>query len=189
MAGVTVQNPAPPARRGMRGNARSMVISMIVVAAAVVGWVALTPRVDKVDRPAVDVHGIAREVGDGQHWTVAYPQPVPKGWIPTNVLLVRDENLPPTWQAGYDLPDGKYIAVEQTKTGAADWVKAQTNGGVDKGAVQIGGMSWSKRYNAGNGQVSLVAAKPLNGLATVVTGKADWSQLETFAKALKPFAG
>lgn len=189
--GVTTQSPAPSApasapRRGMRGNARSMVISMVVVTVAVIAWVALVPRVQKVDRPAVDVQGIAREVGLGQKWAVAYPQPAPKGWIPANVLLVRAENQPPTWQAGYDLPDGGYIAIEQTKSGDADWVKAQTNGGTDKGSVQIDGVTWSKRYNAGNGQSSLLSSKPVNGLATVVTGKAGWDQLQTFVKALKP---
>ncbi|GAB3582761.1 hypothetical protein GCM10027579_13050 [Calidifontibacter terrae] len=166
-----------------------MVISMIVVAVAVIGWVAMVPRVQQVNRNVVDIHGIAREVGDSQKWTVAYPQPAPKGWTPTNVSLVTGTGQPATWQAGYDLPGGNYIAVEQTKAGDAGWVKAQTNGGGDKGTVQIAGVTWSKRYNVGNSQSSLVAMQPVNGLSTVVTGKADWSQLVTFAQALKPVSG
>lgn len=182
------EQPAPPKRRGMPGNAKSMIISMLVVAAAVLGWNALVPRVEKVNRPGVDVAGIARETNISQKWTVSYPQPAPKGWIPANVRVVKFEKLPPTWQAGYDLPDSRYIAVLQTDKPDELWRKQQTNYGTEQGTVQAGGATWTKYYRPSNKQVSIVRSEPLNGMATIVTGKADWDQLVTFAGLLKPAA-
>lgn len=180
----TQQPAAPTRRRGMPGNAKSMIISMVVVALAVLGWTALVPRVNKVDRPAVDVAGIAREVNIGQKWEVSFPRPVPQGWVPTNVLLAHYDSEPATWQAGYDLPDGTYIAVMQTRDPNQKWTGKRTNNGVAQGSVQIGGAQWSKYYSASNKQSTLVRAQPLNGLATVVTGTASWADLQTFAAAL-----
>ena len=175
-----------PQRRGMRGNVKSMIISMLVVTAAVIGWNAMVPRVEKINRPGVDVAGIARETGLAQKWTVSYPQPAPTGWIAANVRLVTFQNEPPTWQAGYDLPDSRYVAVQQTKTPTELWVKHMTNYGKAEGTVTVEGVTWTKYYRGSNKQSSLVRSQPLHGLATVVTGRADWPQLEHFASLLKP---
>lgn len=195
MVGVTapqtttepVQSP-PPKRRGMSGTAKSMIISMVLVVLAVLGWTALVPRVNKVDRPGVDVAGIARETAIAQKWTVTYPQPAPKGWIPANVRLVTFQNQPATWQAGYDLPDSKYIAVQQTDKPNQLWTDHQTNYGKPEGTVEVAGVKWTKVYRNSNDQSSLVRSEPLNGLATIVTGRADWSELQQFASLLKPAA-
>lgn len=179
------QQPAPK-RRGMRGNAKSMIISMLVVMLGVIGWNALIPRVNKIDREGVDVAAIARETNISLKWQVSYPQPAPKGWIPANVRVIRFQNQPPTWQAGYDLPDSKYIAVQQTAEPTEMWVKHQTNYAKPQGTVQVDGAEWTKLYRSSNKQSSLVRKDPLNGLSTIVTGRGEWSELQKFASLLKP---
>ncbi len=172
----------------MRGSAKSMVISMVVVVAAVIGWLAMVPRVSSVSQPVVDVDGIAREVSHSQHWDIAVAQGLPQSWKPTNVRLIGEKHLPKTWQAGYTGPDSAYVAVRQTENGGAGWVRHQVGSGHRAGSATVGGVTWTKYQQPSNDQLSLVRTQKLNGLSTVVTGKADWSQLEMLAKALTPYS-
>lgn len=170
----------------MTGSAKSMVISMVVVLAACLLWIAMVPRVSNVSQPVVDVPGIAREVGLQQHWAVALPQGLSKDWIPTNVRLLKYDGSQPTWHAGYQGPSGKYLSLEQTLKGNEDWVKNQTGFGSPAGTVTLAGATWTRYSSSDKDQRSLVRDQPLAGLSTVVTGKADWPELEVMAAALKP---
>lgn len=185
---TTQQNPPAPAPRRMRGGVRSMVISMIVLLAAVAVWVAMVPRVSSVSTPVADPQGIAREIGAQQKWDIAIPVGLPDGWSAQNVTLLTFEKQPATWQAGYDAPGGGYVAVFQTRDGDRTWVKNQTYSGVQAGTVTIGGVSWTRYDRASKDQKSLVRSQPLSGLSTVVTGLASWEQLQQFAGALQPIS-
>jgi len=165
-----------------------MIISMVIVVLAVIGWWAFVPRSDQPAAPVADIAGIAREVGLAQHWDPAVADGLPKGWQPVNVRLVTAEHLPATWQAGYDVSGGKYIRVLQTANTSSEWVKTQTGAGAAKGAVTIDGVRWAKTERSDGGERSLVRSEPLAGLATVVDGTGNWSQLTRFAKALKPLS-
>ncbi|WP_158607578.1 DUF4245 family protein [Flexivirga caeni] len=177
----------PPRRRGM-GSTRSMVISMVIVAFAVVGWWAFVPRSTPTAQPVADVAGIAREIGISRHWDPAVADGLPSTWSPVNVRLVTLSDQPPTWQAGYDVPGGKYIRVLQTANGNTSWVQAQTGNGAAKGIVTIGGVVWSKVERADGGERSLIRSAPLGGLSTVVDGTGSWSQLIQFAASVKPLS-
>lgn len=178
----------PPARRRGLGSVRSMVISMVIVVLAVLGWWAFVPRSDQPAQPVADLPGIAREVGISKHWDPAVADGLPKGWQPVNVRLVPAAHLPDTWQAGYAGPNGKYVRLLQTKAGGSDWVQTQTGDGVPAGTITINGVRWSKVERDDGGERSLVRAAPLGGLTTIVDGTGDWSQLTRFAKALKPLS-
>lgn len=178
----------PPARRRGLGSVRSMIISMVIVVLAVLGWWAFVPRSDQPAQPVADLGGIAREVGITKHWDPAIADGLPTGWQPVNVRLVTAAQLPDTWQAGYDVPGGKYIRVLQTRDGGSDWVQTQTGSGVPDGSVTIDGVRWSRVQRSDGGERSLVRGTPLGGLTTVVDGTGDWSQLTRFAKALKPLS-
>ena len=80
-AAASLQQPA--ARRGF-GNLRSMVISMVVIMAAVLAWVAMVPRVREISQPAVDVTSVARQVRQETGWAISWPR-LPAGWKATNV--------------------------------------------------------------------------------------------------------
>lgn len=173
----------------MPGNAKSMVISMIVVAAVVLAWLAFTPRVSSVSQPVVDINGVAREIGNGQHWDVAVAAGLGDRWQPVNVRLLNFDGQPATWQAGYDGPGSAYAAVLQTKSGDQSWVAAQVQNGAKVGTVTIGGQAWTRYDNESIGQKGLARADALGGLSTVVIGKStSWDQLQTFAGSLKPLS-
>ena len=165
-----------------------MIISMVIVVLAVIGWWAFVPRSDQPAAPVADIGGIAREVGISQHWDPAVADGLPTGWVPVNVRLVPAEHLPDTWQAGYDISGGKYIRVLQTERTSAEWLQTQTGGGASQGTVTINGVKWTRTARSDGGERSLVRSQPLGGLATVVDGTGDWSQLVRFAKALRPLS-
>ncbi len=162
-------------------------ISMVVVVAACLVWVALFPRTKKVQQPVADAAGIAREVGSSQRWDVAIADGLPRGWSPINVRLLSDVR-PATWQAGYDAPEDRYVAVRQTPGGGAAWVRAQTGSAKRTGTVTIGGTSWTAYVRDDGDQRALVRSTPLGRLATVVIGTGPQSQLERFAAALRPLS-
>lgn len=179
---------APPARRGMPGGIKSMLISTVVVVAACLVWWAFVPRVNRVSQPVEDVAGIAREIGLQQHWDPAVADGLPAGWQAVNVTLLDQSGQPATWQAGYDGPNNGYAAVLQTNDGGASWVNAQTGGGSTQGTVTIGGVAWTKVQRSDGDQRSLVRSSELSGLSTVVTGTGSWAQIEQFAAAVKPLS-
>ena len=190
MAGVSsaASEPSGTARpRGMRGSAKSMVISMVVVGAACLVWLAFLPRISSVPQATVDDHGIARETAARKHWDVAIAQDG-RAWRPVNVRMLSLEDQRPTWQAGYAGPDDAYAAAQQTAGGDARWTRQQTGTDNRAGESTIGGVAWQRYEDVGHDQKSLVRSAPLGGLSTVVTGKGSWGQLEQFAGTLVPFS-
>ena len=194
---ATPQGQAAP--RGM-GNLRSMVISMVVILAAVLAWVAMVPRIREVSQPAVDVTSVARQVRQETSWEISQPQ-LPGGWKATNVRFAAAGGGLRTWHAGYLSPDGNYVSIDQTVvSGTADngtaWVAAQTANGQAEGTLAAAGRTWQKLSSRDMVQRSLVLRSPLlrspastvagtSGLATVLSGTAPYTQLAQFAETLR----
>lgn len=146
-ASQTVPGPIvekPPRRRGL-GNLRSLVISMALVMAAVLAWVAMVPRVREISQPAVDVTSVATQVRRDSGWAISQPR-LPSGWKATNVRFTVAAGGAKTWHAGYLSPDGQYISIDQTgSVGANDsWVSAMTSNGLAEGTVSAAGTTWVK---------------------------------------------
>jgi len=170
-----------------------MVISMIVIVAAVLAWVAMVPRVREISQPAVDVTSVAMQVRRETGWAISMPQ-VPAGWKATNVRFDVASDGVRTWHAGYLSPDGQYVSIDQTAaTGATDsWLSARTSNGQVEGNLNAAGTSWQKVSSRGILQRSLVSrprvskATGSGGLATVLSGTAPYTQLARFAETLEP---
>jgi hypothetical protein len=94
-----------------------------------------------------------------------------------------------TWHAGYQSPDGNYVAVEQTKDATDLWVSAQTNRARVTGQTQAGGLTWDTYVRSGKLQNSLVHRGGSGALTTIVTGTGTFAQLTAFAEALPPVRG
>lgn len=186
-APVQAVNP-PPARRGMGGTAKSMVISMIVLLGGCLVLVALVPRVKSVQQATANATAIAREVGSAQKWNVAVANGLPKGWTATNVNLIPGSS-PQTWLAGYAAPGDHYAAIKQTRGGDRRWVAQQTGASAQVGTVTIDGTVWAKFRRNDGGARSLVRSAPLGGLSTVVIGTGPWAQVQLFARAVQPLKG
>ena len=180
----------PEARRGF-GNLRSMVISMVVILAAVLVWVAMVPRVREVRQPALDVTSVARQVRQETAWAISQPQ-LPPGWRATNVRFGAAGDGVRTWHAGYLSPEGNYVSLDQAPATAAtdSWVSTLTSNGQAEGMIAAAGRTWQKLSSRDIVQRSLVSrgtgADAATALTTVVSGTAPYGQLAQFAEALEP---
>ena len=72
------------------------------------------PRVNTVSQPPVDVHAAAVEIARESGWPIVAAVGLPEGWTATSARYVRTTDGFMTWHAGYQPPDGTYVAVEQT---------------------------------------------------------------------------
>jgi hypothetical protein len=211
----TVPGPAlsqPSPRRGL-GNVRSLVISMVLILAAVLTWVAMVPRVRAISQPAVDVTSVATQVRRETGWAISQPR-LPSGWKATNVRFTQMTGGARTWHAGYLSPDGQYLSIDQTTSAGAtgDWISARTTNGLAEGTVSAAGATWLRLSSRDIVQRSLLLkGSPLNGsasngsaskgsvpqasvakgldavgLTTVLSGTASYDQLVKFAESLEP---
>ena len=173
-------------KRGM-GTLKNMVISMVVVLAFVVVWIAMVPRPNAITQPPVDVTSVAQQVRAETHWPILQPRGLPAGWRATSVRFVRSTDGLMTWHAGYQSPDGNYVAVEQTRGATQTWVEAQTNRGRAEGTLEAGGTTWTKIDRKDKVQFSLVSrGRSAQDLTTIVTGTAPYAELAAFAEKLQP---
>jgi len=169
-----------------------MVISMIVIVAAVLAWVAMVPRVREIRQPAVDVASVALQARRATGWAVSVPQ-VPAGWRATNARFESAADGVRTWHAGYLTPEGHYVSIDQTAvTGATDsWLSARTSNGHAEGTITAAGTTWQKVSSGGVLQLSLVSRPAVSkagsrALATVLSGTAPYAQLARFSELLSP---
>lgn len=194
----SVEVPARPATRRSLGNLRSLVISLVVVMAAVVAWVAMVPRPREISQPAVDVTSVARQVRREAGWAISQPQ-LPPGWKATSVRFRASADGVKTWHAGYLSPDGHYVSIDQAQVGAASgsWVSELTSNGQAQGTLSAAGVTWRKLSSRTIVQRSLLSTGSLSQgsvrrgtgdseLTTLVSGTASYLQLAQFARDLKP---
>jgi len=182
------QPPTP--RRGL-GNLRSMVISMVVIMVAVLAWVAMVPRVQKISQPAVDVASVATQVRGETGWAISQPR-LPVGWKATNVRFTSATDGVRTWHVGYLSPDGHYLSIDQTAVSGASrtWISVLTSNGLEEGTLSAAGRTWRRFSSREAVQRSLVSTGSGDrDLTTVLSGTAPYSQLAQFARALKPVPG
>lgn len=165
-----------------------MVISMVVIMAAVLVWVAMMPRVREISQPAVDVTSMARQVRQESGWAISQPQ-LPAGWKATNARFDSVADGVRTWHAGYLSPAGEYLSIDQTTRSSAteSWISARTAQGQPEGTVAAAGTTWLRLSSRDIRQRSLVSrGKGTGDLTTVLSGTASYPQLVRFAQALKP---
>jgi hypothetical protein len=170
------------------GTVRSMVISMVVILAAVLVWVAMVPRTREISQPAVDVGSVARQVRQETSWAISQPR-LPAGWKATSVRFTAAGGGLRTWHAGYLSPEGNYVSMDQTSlAGATDlWVSTETSNGRAEGTLSAAGTVWQKLSSRDTVQRSLVSrGSGDSGLITVLSGTAPYTQLAQFAEALQP---
>ncbi len=168
------------------GNVRSMIISMVVILAAVLVWFVMVPRPSGISQPAVDVTAIAIQVRRETSWAISQPQ-LPAGWKATNVRFAAAGDGLRTWHAGYLSPEGNYLSIDQTRAATDIWVAAQTSNGRGEGTLSAGGVTWQKLSSEDTLQRSLVSrGSGAVELSTVLSGTAEYAQLAQFAETLEP---
>jgi hypothetical protein len=165
-----------------------MVISMVVIMAAVLVWVAMVPRVRGISQPALDVTSVAVQVRQESGWAISQPA-LPAGWKATSVSFDPTPDGVRTWHAGYLSPDGQYLSIDQAQASVATqrWVSDRTSDGQGQGTLTAAGRTWRKVSAPDILQRSLVLrGTGAGGLTTVLSGTAPYAQLAQFAETLRP---
>ncbi|MGL4744167.1 MAG: DUF4245 domain-containing protein [Dermatophilaceae bacterium] len=182
-----MSTPAPPRSRYSLGSAKNLVYSMLAVVGMTAVLVLVVPRVNSVSGPPVDVAATAAQVQRDTGWPVAVAVGLPDGWRETSARYSRTTRDVMAWHAGYQTPEGDYIAVEQALDPARGWVAAQTNQASREGSVEIGGRIWVKLVRDTKTQNSLVAEPAAPGeLTTLVTGTASFDDMAELIGYLRP---
>jgi hypothetical protein len=184
----------PPARSAAsmyaRGSVANMVRSLVVIGGFMAVLFFMIPRANTVSVPQVDIDALGRQVVADTHWPIEVPQGLPDGWTASNVRFLPSTGGLKVWHVGYQTPDRRYVAVEQTMDGTAEWVRAQTNRAPKTGTVTAGGRTWEVYVRDIKTQNSLVNRPAGTGhLTTLVTGDGSVADLTLFAAHLLPFAG
>lgn len=164
-----------------------MVISMAVIVAAVLAWVAMVPRVREVSQPAVDVTSVASQVRRETGWAISQPR-LPSTWKATNVRFTTADGIR-TWHAGYLSPNGHYVSIDQTGVAGPTngWVSTLSSNGRADGSLSAAGRTWQKLRSPDTVQRSLLSkGSGVNAVTTLVSGTAPYTQLAQFAAALEP---
>lgn len=169
------------------GSTPNMVRSLIVIGALMAIIFFMTPRVNTLGGPVVDVHGTAVSVAKDSGWPISEAVDLPKDWKTTSARYVKSTDGLMTWHAGYQAPSGNYVAVEQTRDATRGWVEAQTNRARRIGELQAADITWIKYERGAKVQNSLVDRRTEPGeLTTLLTGTGTFEELTFVAEHLGP---
>lgn len=176
----------PNARLGQ--TVGDMVRSMAVVlgVVAVILIITLRPQPDPIR--TVDYAPVLSLARAQAGYPVFAPE-LPGEWKATSARWeVTETSTPePAWHLGMVTPGQEYVQLGQSSTTNPDYVEAQTARGGPLGAAQVGGRTW-ERYEATDrdGEVRRSLVRVDRGVTIVVSGSAEWAEIEAFAASLKP---
>jgi hypothetical protein len=166
----------------MRQTVRDMLLSMLVVTGAVIvlvlPWNRSNPDPVRVVDPA-PVVAAARTAAD---WPVLAPVGLPVTWRATSARLEVASDGQSVVHLGYLSPSTMYVGLEQSATKEVAFVRDTTQGGKPAGTAEISGRTWNRLESPEGKQRSLVRVD--DGVTYVVTGAAEWPEIEEFARAL-----
>lgn len=166
----------------LRQTVRDMVLSLVVVLAAIGVIFALTWRPTPDPVRVVDPTPTLALARAQAGYPVLYPADLDAAWRPTSA---RWEITPlsepdPAWHVGFVTPDNAYAQLGQSATPDAGYVADQLRGAEPAGEWQ----GWL-RYDSLE-QRALVRVD--DGVTVIVSGTAPWPTLQLLAERLSPTA-
>ncbi|WP_448611682.1 DUF4245 domain-containing protein [Geodermatophilus sp. URMC 60] len=194
-AGPTSQPPtqaSPPAiERANRMSAANMLrslVPLVLICLALVGWMAFkqsdVDTVREVD-PATTVQLAAARAG----YPVLAPAGLPDGYRPTSARTDAggaDAGDPITLEIGYLTPSSEYAGFVVSDDVRADAVDGVLAGAQEQGTVDLDGQTWS-RGTTERGETVLFRTD--GDVTVLVTGSATDEELESVARAVRPYSG
>lgn len=180
---------------------RDMVWSMAAVGGVVLAIFVVVvwqrPEVQGEIRPTVDVDGLINQVNLTDPFPVEQPQDLPTGWAANSAWFESSADWPgldgSVMHLGYVTPNGSYAEVKQTNGDRDYAVDEWADDGTVVGVVDIDGRTWERLESTATGKQALLLQSERDGKnqakkapTVLVTGKADWPELETLAAALEP---
>lgn len=188
MGGVSTPPPAPTAparapRGGRRFGLGDLLRSMMVVLAFVLAVFWLTPRPTPDPVRPIDHVGAWEQAAAAADYPVYAPEGLPDGWRATSARPARASDGSPTWHLGLVTPTTRYAGVEQ---GAGEPMQflSRVAPGRDSDPVTVAGVPWQRRVETGGDDRTLWRTE--GGSTVVVTGTAEWPELEQLAATLRP---
>jgi Protein of unknown function (DUF4245) len=167
-------------RERLRASALDMLRSLAVVLAIVLAVVVVAPR-STMERPDVDVEQAAGAARPAAPFDLSVPQGLPDGWDATSARLSAGPSQVLTWHVGYTTPAGAYAAVKQAQDPTRVWIEDATEAGEAQPPREVDGDVWEASED-GAGRRSLLRVE--NGVTTVVTGSAEFGELEVLVRSL-----
>ncbi len=180
--------PAPPRRSAYSmGSTPNLLRSLLVIGLFVLALFAIVPRIDRVERPAVDALSKAEFTASQTGWPVELPTGLGDGWVPTVATYAPGTEKVPTFTTVWATPAGKDIALKQAVAVTDGWLTRSVNDTPVAGTVDVGGRAF-ERYAAGDGSQTAYVERGAgaDGLTIVASGTAEDAELRTFVAALEP---
>ena len=164
-------------------SAAGMIGAMLVLVAAIVGFVLLRDLNREVpDSPveAVDYARTAAYAREQASFEVLAPDELPEGWKATTVGFVPD---PSRWHLGVLTDQGNYVGLEQADSSVASMVSTYVDPEATHGKpVTIDGETWVSRSDSG-GDTALVRRE--GEVTTLVVTTADEDVLVDYIESLR----
>jgi hypothetical protein len=189
--------PQPPVdgelRPTGRRNARlgqtvwDMVRSLALVLLAVAAVLLFTWRPQPDAVKVVDPTPVLIEARIEAPYPVLYPADLDAAWRPTSVRWeVTPASSPDlAWHVGFVTPTDAYAQIGQSATDSSAYIAEQTGGGE---IVSVGG-EWQRYEGRGaQGEMNRSLVRVLGGVTVVVSGTAEWEELQVVADRLSPEA-
>lgn len=179
--------PAPRSAYSM-GSWPNMLRSLLVIGALVAGLVAIVPRINAVDRPAVDARSKASQVAQQTGWRVELPTGLGSGWVPTVASLAPGSDNVLTFTTVWSTPEGGDIALKEAASVSSGWLQRSVNDGARSGSVTVDGRTWERYAVKDRAQLSYVLRGAGDETTLVATGVVPEATLRSFVDALQPVA-
>ncbi len=146
--------------------------------------------------PSVEYRPDAQALAQEAEYTVLVPEGLSEEWVPTSTELDiesgggdGDESggqpAPATWTLGFATPEDSHARVSMSDSDPDTFVTRTTADGDPDGESDIAGATWQRYLDESEGQRSLVMSDD-GGATVVVTGSAEYAELETLAGSLRP---
>jgi hypothetical protein len=171
------------ASKRLRQTARDMLISMLVVAGAVLVLVFPWNRGPSDPITTVDPSSVIAGARASESWPVMAPTGAPATWRCTSARISTAADGLAVVHLGYLTPSTEYVGIEQSATRELSFVRDQTLKADKTGTRVVGSTSWTTYETADGTHRSLVLAQ--DGATYVVTGTATWDDLTTFTASLR----
>jgi hypothetical protein len=169
-------------RARMRQTVRDMLLSMLVVTGAVIVLVLPWNRSNPDPVRVVDPAPVVAAARTALDWPVLAPVGLAPTWRATSARLEVASDGQSVVHLGYLSPSTMYVGLEQSATKELAFVREQTQGGKATGTADISGRTWDRLESPDGKQRSLVRVD--DGVTYVVTGAAEWPEIEQFTRAL-----
>lgn len=181
-----MSSPQPRRSAYSMGSLPNMVRSMLVLGVIVAGLIAIVPRINHVERPAVDAAGKGAYVAQLTGWPVELPTGLGKDWVPTVATDSPLTDRVRTFTTVWSTPSGADIALKEATNVTSGWISRSANDGTRSGQVQIGSRTWERYVVQTRQEFSYVlkgSAKDDLTIAATTTGSEE--ELKTFVAALE----